>query len=182
MSTTTVLRTAEDLLGLSVPGKRFEMLDGEVIEMAPAGARHGMVAMKIGARLSIHAEQNELGEVFAAETGFILTRNPDTVRAPDVAFVANNRLPPEGLPAGFMEAPPDLAVEVVSPGDSAGYMHAKVEQWLRSGARLVWVVYPETRSVTAYRSLNDVRVLTENDILTGAPVVMGFSCPVRDLF
>ncbi len=99
-----------------------------------------------------------------------------------MAFVANDRLPPGGLPAGFMEAAPDLAVEVVPPGDSAGYMHAKVEQWLRSGARLVWVVYPGTRSVTAYRSLNDVRVLTENDILAGAPVVMGFSCPVKDLF
>ncbi len=182
MSTTTVLRTAEDLLGLSVPGKRFEMLDGEVIEMAPAGARHGKVAMKVGARLSIHVEQNDLGEVFAAETGFVLARDPDTVRAPDVAFVAHDRLPPGDLPAGFMEAAPDLVVEVVSPGDSAGYVRAKVEQWLQSGVRLVWVVYPETRSVAAYRSLNDVRVLTENDMLAGAPVVMGFSCPVKDLF
>ena len=159
MSTTTVLRTAEDLLGLSVPGKRFEMLDGEVIEMAPAGARHGMVAMKIGARLSIHAEQNELGEVFAAETGFILTRNPDTVRAPDVAFVANNRLPPEGLPAGFMEAPPDLAVEVVSPGG----LYAL-----------------QGRAVAAVRRTPRMGRLSGNAVGHGLPVAERCTCPYRE--
>ncbi len=182
MTTTTTPRTAEDLLDLDAPGRRLEMLDGEVIELAPAGARHGKAAIKIGARLSAHVERRGLGEVFAAETGFILARDPDTVRAPDVAFVANDRLPPGGLPHGFMESAPDLAVEVVSPGDSEGYTLAKAGQWLQYGSRLVWIIYPETRTVAIYKSPNDIQVLTEADTLTGAPVVAGFSCPVEDLF
>lgn len=182
MSTEKVLLTADDLLRISGAGKRYELVRGELIEMAPAGGRHGRVAIRIGSRLNIHVEQQDLGEVLAAETGFRLERNPDRVRAPDVAFVAKGRLPPGDLPVGFLDIVPDLVVEVVSPGDTASYIQAKVEDWLRAGVRLAWVLYPDTRSVAVYRSLDKVRVLTEADHLHGDPVLPRFSCSVTDLF
>lgn len=176
------LLTAEELLRLPTPGCRLELVKGELYEMPPAGASHGDIAMEIGSRLREHVRANGLGRVFAAETGFILARDPDTVRAPDAAFVARRRIPPEGLPSGYFELAPDLAVEVVSPGDTAREVQEKVGDWLRSGARLVWVVYPSSRSVTVHRSPDDLDQLSEEDTLEGAGVVPGFSCPVRDLF
>jgi Uma2 family endonuclease len=182
MSTPKVLLTADDLLRLSCTGKRYELVMGELIEMAPTGGRHGRVAIRIGSRLNTHVEREGLGEVFAAETGFRLERNPDKVRAPDVAFVSKGRLPPGELPTGFLDIVPDLVVEVVSPGDTATYVQAKVEDWIRAGVRLVWVFYPDTRSVASYGSLDEVRILTENDQLQGDPVLPGFSCPVKEIF
>ncbi len=182
MSTPKVLLTADDLLRLSRTGKRYELVGGELVEMAPTGARHGRVAIRSGSRLNAYVEQNDLGEVFAAETGFRLERQPDKVRAPDVAFVSKGRLPPGELPKGFLDIVPDLVIEVVSPGDTATYVQAKVEDWLQAGVRLVLVMYPDTRSVAVYRSLDDVRVLTEGDQLQGDPVLPGFSCPVKEIF
>jgi Uma2 family endonuclease len=182
MSTPKVLLTADDLLRISSAGKRYELVKGELIEMAPTGGRHGRVAIRIGSRLNTYIEQEDLGEVFAAETGFLLERTPDRVRAPDVAFVSKNRLPPGDLPVGFVDIVPDLVVEVISPGDTASYVQAKVEDWLSAGVRLVWVFYPDTRSVASYGSLDEVRILTESDRLQGDPVLPGFSCLVTDLF
>jgi len=182
MSTQKILFTADDLLRLPNEGKRYELVKGELIEMAPTGGRHGRVAIRIGWRLGAYVEQQDLGEVFAAETGFLLERNPDKVRAPDGAFVAKGRLPPGDLPVGFLDIVPDLVVEVVSPSDTASYVQAKVEDWIRAGVRLVWVFYPDTRSVASYGSLDEVRILTESDRLQGDPVLPGFSCLVKDLF
>ena len=120
--------------------------------------------------------------VFAAETGFVLQRGPDTVRAPDVSFVSKERMTTDEIPAGFLEMAPDLAVEVVSPSETAPKVQSKVEDWLRAGTRLVWVVYPDKRSLTVYRSLNEVEVLSESGTLDGTPVYPEFSVPVRNLF
>ena len=182
MSTQKAYYTAEDLMRISTQGKRFELVKGELVEMAPTGGRHGRVASRIDYRLRGYVELHQLGEVFAAETGFRLARNPDTVRAPDVAFVSKERLPSEEQLVGFPDLVPDLVVEVVSPSDTAGRVQAKVEDWLRAGPRLVWVAYPDTRSVVVYRSLDEVGVLGPEDILPGEPVLPGFSCPVADLF
>jgi Uma2 family endonuclease len=176
------LLTAEELFRLSSTGRRYELVKGELFEMPPAGGRHGSVAMRIGTLLGSHVRASQLGEVFAAETGFILRRSPDTVRAPDASFVSKERLPAGELPVGFLEMAPDLAVEVVSPGDSARDVLEKVEEWLGAGVRLVWIIYPATRSVTAYHSLEDFRELSERDSLDGAEVVPGFTCRIRDLF
>ena len=118
----------------------------------------------------------------AAETGFIIERDPDTVRAPDAAFVSKERLPPGEAQAGFLEMAPDLAVEVISPSDTASYVQAKVEQWLAAGTRLVWVIYPDSRSVTVYHSTGEGEVLSTDDTLDGAPVFEDLSVPVQDLF
>ena len=163
-------------------GKRYELIEGELIEMAPAGGRHGRVGAKIVTRLCLYVERTDLGELLASEVGFFLQRDPDTVRAPDAAFIAKNRLPPEGIPVGFVDTIPDLVVEVVSPNDRAGQLQAKVEQWIEHGVKVVWLVHPESRSIMVYRSLSDVHVRHEGDVLTGDPVLPDFSCPVAEIF
>jgi Uma2 family endonuclease len=163
-------------------GQRHELVEGELRTMPPAGGEHGRVAMRIGTRLDTHVEPRQLGYVFAAETGFRIHRDPDTVLAPDAAFVTAERLA-DLLPVrAFVPLEPDLVAEVVSPFDTAVEVETKVQTWLRAGACLVWVVYPATRSITVYQSLTDVRVLTEADELNGAPVLPDLRCSVRDLF
>ena len=176
------LFTAEELLHLPTLGRRLELVEGKLYEMAPAGARHGSVAMRIGTMLDTYVRASQLGRVFAAETGFILRRDPDTVRAPDASFVARDRLPEEGLPAGYFDGAPDLAVEVLSPDDRARDVQGKATEWLRAGTRLVWIIDPGTRSATVYRSPEEFQELTENDRLNGEQVILGFSCGLQDLF
>ena len=176
------LITAEELFRLSTTGCRYELVKGELFEMPPAGARHGSVAMRIGVLLGACVQANQLGYVFAAETGFILRRDPDTVRAPDASFVATDRFPAGELPIGFPELAPDLAVEVLSPSDTAREVEDKVEDWLQAGTRLVWVIDPATRSARVYRSLEELQELSEDDSLDGGDVLPGFACNIRELF
>lgn len=182
----TALVTATELPALSsrlsVEGKRTELVRGDLIVMTPAGGRHGQVAHRVGLVIGNHVLDRNLGRVFAAETGFLLQRDPDTVRAPDAAFVAGERLGTGEVAAGFLEMAPDLAVEVVSPGDSATAVQAKVDDWLAAGTRLVWVVDPETRTVIVHRPGGAVVVVPEAGTLDGAPVFSDFSVRVRDLF
>lgn len=180
--TTQTLVTADELLRMPDDGKRYELIKGELIEMAPAGPRHGEIAATVVIVLGHYVRQNDLGTIFAAETGFLLRYDPDTVRAPDAAFIAKDRLPPEGVPSSYSDTIPDIVVEVVSPSDRAGQIQTKIEQWIEHGVKLVWLVHPERRSITVYRSLNEVHVLHEDDTLTGDPVLPGFSCPVADIF
>ncbi len=186
MSTRTIYATAADLAALSADGHRCELVEGEIIEMAPAGARHGRTALRIGQRIAQYVESRGIGEAFAAETGFRIRRDPDTVRAPDASFVSGGRLPVGGLPSGYLDFAPDLAVEVVSPGDSAGdsadAVRSKAEDWLAAGTVLVWVVYPESRSVVAHRGGGRARVLRRGDSLDGHPVIEDFSLPLAELF
>ena len=174
--------TAEELERLASNDRRMELVKGKVYEMAPAGGRHGGAAMNAGTFLNVHVRLHGLGRVFAAETGFIVRRDPDTVRAPDSAFVSEGRLGMEEIPDGFVEVIPDLVVEVVSPGDSRREVLEKVQDWLQAGVRLVWVLYPATRTAVVYRSLSDVSNLAEGDSLDGEDVVPGFSCDLREVF
>jgi Uma2 family endonuclease len=182
MAVSEKLMTAEELLALPDDGMRHELARGELITMTPAGFEHGEVALALGGVLRVYVLEKGLGKVVAAETGFRLATDPDTVRAPDVAYVAQARIPEGGSPKGFFSGAPDLAAEVVSPNDSADEVQAKVTDYLAAGARLVWVVHPKTKTVTEYKSLDEVRVLTEDDSLDGGDVVPGFSMKVRDLF
>ena len=181
MRTLKELFTAEELERLPADGRRLELVKGKVYEMAPAGARHGNAAMNIGTFLNVHVRSNNLGRVFAAETGFIVGRNPDTVRAPDAAFVSLGRLDSADIPEGFLDIIPDLIVEVFSPGDTRREVEEKVHDWLTAGVRLAWVIHPATRSATVYHHLSDVSNLMEDDILDGEDVVPGFTCRVGDL-
>ncbi len=182
MSETRTRTTAKELLELPDDGKRYELVEGELREMTPAGARHGRAAMKLGSRLDQYTTAEQLGIVLAAETGFLISQDPDTVRAPDVSFVARERVPPGGPPDGYWELAPDLAVEVISPNDTAAEVQSKVQMWLESGVRLVWIVYPDTRSVVVYESLKEISTFTAEDTLSGGGVVPGFECKVAEVF
>lgn len=182
MSATTQLMTAEELLKLPRGRSRYELIEGELVEMSLAGHNHGKIAARLAGALLQHTEANDLGEVYAAETGFKLESDPDTVRAPDAAFVRRERVEQVGDAQGYFPGAPDLAAEVVSSGDSVGEVEGEVEEWLEAGVSLVWIVSPKLRSVTVYRSLIDVTTLTENDTLDGEQVVPGFRYPVAKLF
>ncbi|MBA4116018.1 MAG: Uma2 family endonuclease [Rubrobacter sp.] len=174
--------TAEELFNLPDSGKRYELIEGALKEMTLAGARHGDAAAALTILLGQYVRARRLGRVLAAETGFRISRNPDTVRAPDISFVVQERVPPNGPPEGYWELAPDLAVEVVSPNDTAAGVQSKVQMWLESGVRLVWVVYPDTRSVVAYKSLKEISTFTAGDALGGGDVVSGFECKVAEIF
>lgn len=180
MSATLV--TANQLAHLRERGKRYELRKGELLTMTPAGAVHGDLAMELGSLMRVYAKQKKLGKVFAAETGFKIHVDPDTVRAPDVAFVDKKRIPPTGVPRGYWELAPDLVVEVVSPNDSAADVQGKVEEWLRAGVRRVWVVYPDTHTIRVHRSPREIEALKPGDVLDGEDVMPGFSCAVEDIF
>jgi Uma2 family endonuclease len=181
MSTVTFF-TADQLLHMPDDGYRYELIAGELRKTSPAGWKHGWVAGRLHGWLGRHVEEHNLGAVFEGETGFLLASDPDTVRAPDVAFIRRERLPAEEPAEAFWPGAPDLAVEVVSPGDTVHEVDDKVRAWLDAGTRMVWVINPKWRSVTVYRSADHVKILTENDQLSGEDVVEGFRCVVGKLF
>jgi Uma2 family endonuclease len=182
MNTTIQLMTAAELFMLSDNGFRYELVKGELIKMAPAGYEHGKIIGRLTGRLNTHVEANNLGDICGAETGFTITQNPDTVRAPDIAFVSRERTPQTPLTKSYWVGVPDLAVEVLSPSDTVYKVDEKIEEWLSAGARAVWVVNPKRKTITIYRSSNDVTTLTENDELDGQDVVPGFRCSVAEIF
>jgi len=176
-----VLLTAEDLPTLADDGCYHELLDWVLSEVTPPGGLHGQTLTAVAALLHAYVRQNRLGRVLAGDPGIILGRNPDRVRAPDICFIARERVPAGGIPAGYLEIVPDFVVEIVSPINRAGEVEQKTQEWLQAGVRRIWVVYPETHSVTAYRTLADVRVSTESETIDGAPVLPEFAMQVADL-
>lgn len=182
MSATIQPVTADELLRMPDDGFRYELLKGELRKMSPAGNKHGRAASRITGSLDPYVVINGLGAVYAAETGFKISSDPDTVRAPDVAFVSQAKLDEIGEMEGFLPCAPDLVVEVISPSDSFSEVEDKVFDWLAAGSKMVVVVKASKRSVTVYRSATDVIVLKENDILDGGDVVPGWSMAIKDIF
>jgi Uma2 family endonuclease len=180
MSPPARLMTADDLLRTHVPDKRTELVRGVLLVREPAGSRHGLVTMNLGAELAVYAKQTGAGGVYAAESGFKLASNPDTVRAPDIAFVTRERMPPPST-TGYPALAPDLAVEVLSPGDRPGEVLAKVADWLSAGTRLVWVVDPERRLARVYRHDGSEAFVTAESALDGEDVLPGFSCSLASV-
>ncbi|MGD0898116.1 MAG: Uma2 family endonuclease [Thermoguttaceae bacterium] len=180
MATIETITTAEQLLAAGDVG-RCELVRGELIIMSPAGAEHGWIITNIAVPLGRFVEQRSLGVVFGAGTGFRIGHSPDTVRAPDVAFVTAGRIGGK-LARGFFPGAPDLAVEVLSPDDRAGEVLAKVQDWLDAGCLAVWVADPRTRTVTVYHSRSDIVVLGESENISGGDLLPDFSLPVGELF
>ena len=149
--------------------------------MSPAGFEHGRVVVRITRPLAEFVEQHGLGVVTGVETGFQISHDPDTVRAPDAAFLRAARVPSEPQ-TGFFPGPPDLAVEVLSPDDRAGQVLAKVRDWLAAGTQAVWVIDPWTHTVSVYAGPNQAEVLGEEAVLTGGELLPGFELPVSGVF
>lgn len=175
------LYTGEELWDLCQAGESYELLKGELVEMPPGSEEHGFKGMRLPGYFAHYVYESNLGEVALAETGFYLERNPDTVRAPDMAFIAQDRLP-EKFSRKWSDTIPDLVMEVVSPNDTEEAVEEKIGEWLVAGVRLAWMVSPRTSTVRVYRSPEDCRVLTVADTLDGAEVVPGFTFPVARIF
>ena len=179
-SVTDVL-TADELLYLHLPNKQTELVRGRLIIREPPGFRHGVIAAKIARLIANYVHDHDLGTVVAAETGFKLFSNPDTVRAADAAFISRDRAP-DPPPLGYATVAPDLVVEVVSPNDRAGEVQSNVSDWLSAGSRLVWVIDPGRRRAIVYRADGSVDLLADHDALAGEDVLPGFSCSLTDAF
>lgn len=185
MNITTIsdtLITAKQLYALP-SDRRCELVKGEIRFMSPAGINHGIVASNIGGMMREFVLEKQLGIVVAAETGFILETDPDTVRAPDVAFIRAERLR-KTTESSFFDGPPDLAVEVLSPSDSASSLSDKVWQWLNSGTVSVWVIDPEKRTMESRRKShdkNDQFVTRSGDTLTD-DLLSGFELKASEVF
>ena len=173
------LVTAEELLGLYLPGKSIELVRGHLVVREPPSTRHGSVAARLAYLLSDHVYRHDLGLVIL-DAGFKIESDPDTVRAPDVAFIDRSRA--GQLPAtGYARFAPDFAVEVVSPGDRAGELLAKVGQWLEAGTTLVWVIDPARAKASIYRGDGEVTIVAADGRLDGAPVLPAFTCSLADV-
>lgn len=181
--------TAEQLLGYEIPGKRVELVRGQLVVREPASFLHGALSLRIGIALGTHLSREReqqgwtltRGRLATADPGFTLARSPDTVRAPDVAYVSRERYAGP-LPDGFPEFAPDLAVEVRSPSDRTGAVVAKVGDWLSAGTSLVWVVDPPREQVVVYRADGTVSVLAVGETLSGEELLPGFAFPLQELF
>lgn len=182
MTVVTEPMTAAALLDLPDDGRRYELIAGELIVMPPTGDEHGAIIIAIASSLNPYVREHRLGIVRASETGFLLTTNPDTVRAADIAFVARERVEREGRLRGYRRGAPDLVVEVISPSDRYTDVEDKVAVWFEGGARMVVVVNPRRQTGTVYRSPTQVRILTDADLLDGDDVVPGWQLPVTAIF
>lgn len=161
---------------------RRELVRGEVRVTMPAGARHGRLAARIGGMLFEHERKAGCGVAYGAETGFVLSRDPDTVRAPDAAFVSNERFEAVGDTEKFWPGAPDFAVEVVSPDDSFHHVQEKALEWISVGCVAVLVIDPDERTATVYRSGGHAHVHGESETLELGDAVPGFSLAVAELF
>lgn len=180
MATVEKTMSADEYLALGDIGPSA-LIQGELILMSPSGYNHGCIASYIDWALRNFLRTNKLGRASTAEAGFLISRNPDTVRAPDVAFVRAERIPPGGQKK-FFEGPPDLAVEVLSPDDRSSEVNVKIHDWLQAGCVQVWVIDPQTQTVMVYRSAREVTVFALEDILTAPDLLPGFSLPVAEIF
>ncbi|MGH2562604.1 MAG: Uma2 family endonuclease [Thermomicrobiales bacterium] len=179
---TTKPLTAADLEELGPDYRWFELIDGVLHERGTMGGRHGEIGFDLGLHVGIFVADHRLGRLYTSDTRFILSRDPYTVRMPDVAFVRADRLPPEQERVGPMPLAPDLVVEVVSPDDRYEEVTQKIELYQRAGVPLLWLVEPRRKTVTIYAAGHEPRSLTATDTLDGGNVLPGFSLPVADVF
>ena len=174
------LVTAEELYA-NHDHERYELVRGALRVCEPPGGIHGRLAARITYRLQAHVEQHGLGTVLV-EAGYVLQRNPDTVRGPDISFISATRMAPDQIPAQYIPGSPDLAIEILSPNDRWHEVEEKVADYLASGARMVWVVDPRRRCVIVRYPDRAPRVAGENEALDGEDVVPGFRCAVGEVF
>lgn len=177
------LMTAEQLWEMpEIPGTQLELVRGGLIEVPTPGAIHNMIVGLMYRLISAFASDHRFGVVFGDNMGYVLHRGPDTVRIPDVSFVAWEHVPESGIPEGSWLIPPDLAVEVVSPSDHADDVYDKAREYVESGVRIVWVLWPKRRAVSVHTRDEKTAELGPDAALDGGDVLPGFSVRVSELF
>jgi Uma2 family endonuclease len=174
------LITVEEFLRLP-DSEHLELVRGEVVKTMPPGKEHGRIALVIGKLLLLWVEQGAGGEA-GVESGFTLAHDPDTVRAPDVYYMSAHRIQSDDRSAAFWTVAPDLAVEVISPGETVDEIRQKINDYLAAGTPLVWTVHPRTREVVAYTPDGLARTYSGDDVIEYPDVLPGFSCKVSELF
>ena len=173
--------TVDDVLRLASQGERYELVDGELVAMAPTGFEHGDIEWQVGFVLGTYVREQQLGKVVVGEVLFQLGTSGGLGRAADVAFVRQERLPSHNDRAGVFHGAPDLAVEVVSPSESAESIQHKILDWLEHGTQIVVVVYPTTRRIALWNRMGG-SLFHDEEELSLAPVLPGFRCRASDLF
>lgn len=166
--------------------KRYELVRGVVVEKdktmaGGTGGRHGVIEARLARYIGAFVEDNGLGFATGSSSAYILARNPDLIRIPDLGFVALDRMP-RPVPSQFIPLAPDLAVEVVSPGDTASEVREKVSEYLKHGVRLIWVIYPELQTADVYTAPDQISSVSEEGTLSGGAVLPGFTLPLKTLF
>jgi len=172
--------TADELFDLSDSPYRHELIKGELLTMPLPGAKHGVVTMNLSTPLDVYVRANKLGVVLAAETGFLLERNPDTVLGPDIAFIRRERF--TSVPEKHFDLAPDLVVEVSSPSQTRPKTERKAARWLEYGVLEVWLVDSNRRTVDVRRATGNNQQLREGEVLTGGDIVPGFKIPLSEIF
>jgi Uma2 family endonuclease len=182
MATTARLVTADELLRMPGDGKFFELVRGELRQLSPAYWSHSALEARLVAALVTYVSEHTLGQVTTSDGGYLLASGPDTVRAPDVAFVSAERIPPDGAAKGFFPGGPDLAAEILSPSNTVREIDERIDDFFAAGTRLLWVVHPRKHTVTVYAPNRPPRLLTEHDVLDGEDVVPGFRYELAKLW
>jgi Uma2 family endonuclease len=178
-----ILMTGDDLLNMPEEATEgYELIEGELVKMAPTGLEHGNVELGVGAEIRTWNKQSKRGRVFAGEIGFYIHGHDRTVRAADVAYMSYERLPADANLEGYSRIAPDLVVEVISPGNTAEEMEVKIREWFDFGVRLAWVIYPRTRRVHVYTTPDKPVILDADATLDGGDVLPGFSVPIAIFF
>ena len=181
MSNTVSSMTAAELAAMPDDGNRYELVRGELKMMSPAGGRHGRIAMKLSRRIGNYVEQHNLGETYAAETGFLIGTSPDTVRAPDVAYVSKESLGEFADHAEYLPVIPELVAEVVSPNDRSSEVEEKATAWVDAGVRCVLVVDPQTKSIRHYQPGSDIQLYNAGTLDLGH-VLPGYRLDIDEFF
>ena len=181
LQSTQFLR-AEDLYSLPDDERKYELQAGVILSEPTTGGRHGRVSANLIARLVFWVRRHKLGVVYSNDTGYLLARNPDTVRGPDISFLTKKRFDEIEDDVRLIPGAPDLAIETVSPSDTPSHIHAKVGDYLAAGTRLVWIVDPGRHEVTVYTTLLAPVILKASDRLDGGELLPGFSVRVAELF
>jgi Uma2 family endonuclease len=175
------LMTAEELLQLHLPHKSTELVRGQLIVREPPSTYHGKLAAKLSILVGNFVYARELGDIFGQDTGFKIASSPDTVRAPDLAFLSRERSSAVGR-RGYAAIAPDLVVEIVSPGDRPGEVLAKVADWIDAGVRLVWVIDPDRTEARIHRSDGSLEIVSGDGALNGEDVLPGFTLELAKVF
>ncbi len=173
--------TDEEFMALADDGNRYEIIDGELVNLGNSGMEHGNIGIFLGGLIEIFVRQHNLGVTCDSSTAFKMKGG--NKRSPDISFVSKERLIGlKRLPKGFFDGAPDLVVEIISPGNTFDEIHTKIEEYFESGTRLLWVIHPDERYVLVYHSAQPDRLLRGDDILDGEDVILNFKVPVNELF